>query len=63
MHEEGKSREEIRLIIGRDIDLAEDVPARLVYKFETSDRAWHQFLNDIIRMALDGHRGDEEIRG
>lgn len=33
-----------------EIDLA-TLPPTLADKYEESDRAWHQFLNDILRAA------------
>jgi hypothetical protein len=42
--------EEMRDFLTRRIDLA-DLPDALADKYNYSDRAWHLFLNDIIRDA------------
>lgn len=58
MADTGKSADAMRHYIGHQIDLA-DLPAPLADKYATSDRAWHRFLNDIIRDAIGIMRSGE----
>lgn len=44
----GATIEQLHEELRRGIDLAW-LPADLADKYATSDRAWHRFLNDIIR--------------
>lgn len=44
----GASLAELHEALRRGIDLA-DLPDALADKYAISDRAWHRFLNDIIR--------------
>lgn len=46
----GASLAELHEALRHGIDLA-DLPDELADKYATSDRAWHRFLNDIIRAA------------
>lgn len=42
---------EMHEMLRRGIDLA-DLPDDLADKYTHSDRAWHRFLNDIIRYSM-----------
>jgi hypothetical protein len=50
MSERGASLAEMQDVIRRGVDLA-DLPKAQADLYETSDRAWRRFLNDIIRAA------------
>jgi len=57
MADRGMSLVQIREVLGHWIDLAV-LPDDLADKYETSNRAWHLFLNDIIRDAVPALRLD-----
>jgi hypothetical protein len=44
------TREEMREFLRHHIDLA-DLPSDLANLYETSDRTWNRFLDDIIRTS------------
>lgn len=50
MADRGASLAELHDALRRGIDLA-DLPDDLADKYAVSDRAWHRFLNDILRAA------------